>query len=55
MFDNIKRKIKFAKISVIILSIIFILMIISNIYLLVKTNNLEKEVSSFRNILHIME
>lgn len=62
MIDSIKRKIKVIKLSTIIFWIIFILMIFSNIFLIIKTYKLEnqnqkieKELNGFKNILHFKE
>lgn len=42
MFKEIKRRIKIAKISAIIFAIIFISMIISNIYLLITVHKIKE-------------
>lgn len=42
MFNNIKKKIKLAKIWAIIFAVIFVILIISNIYLLVEVQNLKE-------------
>lgn len=62
MIESIKRKIKVIKLSTIIFWIIFILMIFSNIFLIIKTYKLEnqnqkieKELNGFKNILHFKE
>lgn len=62
MIDSIKRKIKVIKLSTIIFWIIFILMIFSNIFLIIKiyklenqNQKIEKELNGFKNILHFKE
>ena len=42
MFKEIKRKIKMAKISAVVFAIIFVSLIISNIYLLFAVHNLQE-------------
>ena len=51
MFDWIKKKIKLAKIGAIIFAIIFVLLIASTIFLLVKNAKLERELKdAIKNI-----
>lgn len=45
MFQKIKTRIKQAKIAWILIAIIFLAMIVSNIYLLVKVDTLENKVT----------
>jgi hypothetical protein len=42
MFNSIKQKIKIAKVWAIIFSIIFISLILSNIYLLIELDNIKE-------------
>lgn len=48
MFEKIKRKIKFAKIWIIIFLALFIFMLISNIFLIIKIFSLKEENKSFK-------
>lgn len=49
MFQKIKNKIKLAKISWIIFALLFVAMLISNIYLNYKVINLNKQIELINN------